>query len=111
MNVPGDLIDAKLFVLVPVLYLLGMALKKSPVGDWLIPFLLAAAGALLSFAYYLGTGIPGSAEDWLRCLFSAVTQGILCAACSVYAKNLWKQWKEKRQDENEKPPEGGKTKA
>ena len=103
------LIDAKLMVLVPVLYLLGMALKKSPVRDWLIPYLLAAAGATLSFAYFLGVGTPGDASGWFRLAFSAVTQGALCAACNVYVKNLWKQFKEKRkQDENDIPRENGK---
>ena len=94
----GEMIDAKLFVLVPVLYLLGMAFKKSPVSDWLIPFLLAAIGTLLSFDYFAGQGLPDGAEEALRLGFSSATQGVLCAACSVYAKNLWKQFRERREE-------------
>ena len=87
-----ELIHGELFVLVPVLYALGAALKKSPVKDWLIPYLLCLAGSLLSFAYLAGKGAEG-VEGWLMLCFSAVTQGVLCAACSVYANNLFKQAK------------------
>lgn len=84
-----EYLRGELFVLVPVLYVLGVALKRSPIKDWLIPYLLCGAGSLLSFAYLAGQG----AEGWLTLVFSAVTQGVLCAACSVYAKNLLKQAK------------------
>lgn len=101
MSELGNMVDARLMVLVPVLFLLGAALKKSPVRDWLIPYLLAAAGAALSFAFFAGAGLPKDAAGFFGMLFSAVTQGVLCAACSVYAKNLWKQFRERKQkDEN-----------
>ena len=105
----GNLIDAKLMILVPVLFLLGMALKKSPVKDWSIPFLLAGAGTVLSFSYFAGLQLPHGWSEWLSVLFSSVTQGVLCASCSVYAKNLVKQWKERKQDE--KTSEGKESKA
>ena len=82
-----ELIHGELFVLVPVLYALGMALKKSPLGDWLIPYLLCGAGIVLSFAYLVGKG--GQSLPML--FFSSVTQGVLCASCSVYVNNLFKQ--------------------
>lgn len=78
---------SELFVLVPVLYALGVALKKSPISDWLIPFLLCACGIALS-ALYLATTETDVKTLW----FSAVTQGVLCAACTVYANNLFKQF-------------------
>lgn len=80
-------IRAELFVLVPVLYLLGAIFKKSPVKDWLIPYLLCAAGVLLSAAYFAGEGTA-----FLELVFSSVTQGVLCASCSVFANNLIKQF-------------------
>lgn len=83
----------ELLVLVPVLYVLGAALKKSPVKDWLIPYILCGTGCALSFAYLAGQGAD-STEGWMTLLFSAVTQGVLAAACSVYVKNLIKQAKE-----------------
>lgn len=90
-----ELIHGELFVLVPVLYALGLALKKSPLKDWLIPYLLCGVGCVLSFAYLAGKG----GEDLLTLLFSAVTQGVLCTACSVYANNLLKQAKKGKEDD------------
>ncbi len=82
-----DYLRGELFVLVPVLYVLGILLKRSPLRDWLIPFVLCGAGIAVCFAYFWGEG-AGLAQT----LFSSVTQGILCAACSVYANNLVKQF-------------------
>lgn len=89
----ADYLRPELLVLVPVLYCLGSILKKSPVKDWLIPYILCIAGCGLSFAYLAGQGI-GTWENCLTLLFSAFTQGVLAAACSVYVKNLIKQAKE-----------------
>lgn len=88
-----EFLRPELAVLVPVLYVLGVALKRSPLQDWLIPFLLCVAGCVLSFLYLASTGVESPAE-WLSLTFSAITQGVVCAACSVYAKNLIKQAKE-----------------
>ena len=87
-----EYLRGELLVLVPVLYALGAALKRSPIKDWLIPYLLSGAGVLLAFVYLAGQGAEDAA-GWLTLIFSAVTQGVLCAACSVYAKNLQKQAK------------------
>lgn len=92
-----DYLRGELLVLVPVLYAFGAALKRSPIKDWLIPYLLSGGGILLAFAYLAGQGAE-SATDWLMLLFSAVTQGVLCAACSVYAKNLQKQAKKGKEE-------------
>jgi hypothetical protein len=87
----------ELMILVPVLYVLGVILKKSPLQDWLIPYVLCGVGCALSFAYLAGQG-ASAPEDWMTLLFSAVTQGVLCTACSVYVKNLIKQGKEGRRE-------------
>lgn len=84
-------IRTELFVLVPVLYAVGVALKKSPLADWLIPYLLGLLGVGLS-ALYLAT----QETDIPTLLFSALTQGVLCAACSVYANNLIKQFSHRK---------------
>ncbi len=80
-------ISSELFVLVPVLYALGMALKKSPLADWLIPYLLCGVGIALCALYHAVT-----MTDVRALWFASVTQGVLCAACSVYANNLIKQF-------------------
>ncbi len=80
-------VQPELFVLVPVLYALGAAFKKSLISDWLIPYLLCGIGIALC-ALYLCTFMRDVRALW----FASVTQGVLCAACSVYANNLIKQF-------------------
>ena len=96
-----EYIRSELFVLVPVLYALGVALKKSPLADWLIPYLLSACGVALSAMW-----LARSMADVLSLWFAAITQGVLCAACAVYANNLIKQFsrrKEVSDDETQTP--------
>lgn len=63
---------------VPVLNFLGLAIKKSPVKDWTIPFLLAAAGAI---------AFPSLTQ------FSPenIVQGLLAAGAAVSANQAWRQ--------------------
>ncbi|MBQ3003966.1 MAG: phage holin family protein [Clostridia bacterium] len=89
-------IRSELFVLVPVLYALGQAFKKSPLSDWLIPYLLSAVGIALC-ALYLCTFMCDVRALW----FASVTQGVLCAACSVYADNLIKQFARRKDGETD----------
>lgn len=88
-----EYIRPELFVLVPVLYLLGIFFKKSPLKDWLIPYLLCGIGILLCGIY-----LAGQKTEMPDLLFSAVTQGVLCASCSVFANNLVKQFSERGKD-------------
>lgn len=82
-------IKPELLVLVPVLYFIGWILKKTPkVSDWLIPYVLAALGILLSIVYLFTTEQPS-----LQAAFTAVTQGILVAGASVLGNQLVKQAK------------------
>lgn len=86
-----EFIKPELLILVPVLYLIGIGLKKSTVKDKLIPALLGGAGILLSLAWVLGTCEILSWRDVLLAGFSAVTQGILTAGASVYVNQVVKQ--------------------
>jgi len=87
----SEYIDENLFVLIPVLYALGAAIKKSRIKDWLIPYLLGGAGILLATAYLLAFSHIGGAADVFGVIFAGTTQGILCASASVYTDNLLKQ--------------------
>ena len=78
-------IKPELLVLIPVLYFLGTGLKRSDaVLDKHIPLLLGAA-------WVLASSDMAGAQDILQAIFAAVTQGILCAGCSVYVDQLGKQ--------------------
>lgn len=82
-----DYIMPELLVLVPVLYALGMAFKKSEsIADKHIPVLLGVVSVVLSCVYVFGMeGI--STES----VFTAMVQGILCASASVYANQTYRQ--------------------
>ena len=79
-------IKPELLILVPVLYAIGVGLKKSKVNDKYIPYILGASGILLAALYVCGTEAVT-----VMSVFTAITQGILCAAGSVYANQLIKQ--------------------
>ena len=88
-------IKPELLSLLPVLYLLGMALKSSAFADWKIPFALGGAGVLLAVVWMLAGGQPQSLGDILKLIACGVVQGLLCAGATVYAHNLIKQYSEK----------------
>lgn len=68
-------------LVVPVLNFLGLAIKRSPVKDWTIPFALCAVGAV---------AFP-SITQWSG---ENVIQGILAASASVAINQLWRQGNE-----------------
>lgn len=91
-------IDNELYILIPVLYVLGVIIKKSRIKDSAIPFILGAAGVVLAVIYKLAVHTPGSMSEALSAVFAGLTQGILCAAASVYANNIKKQATTKKED-------------
>ena len=76
-------IKESMLILVPVLYIFGLILKRTPkIPDWTIPWVELVLGLALGILY---GGL--NAE-------SAV-QGVLCAGCAVFASQLIKQTKGK----------------
>lgn len=80
-------IKAELLVLVPVLYVLGMVLKKAEqIKDNYIPFILTGVGLAMSCLYVLGTeGVTAVS------IFTAVAQGVLCTGAAVLTNQYIKQ--------------------
>lgn len=99
MEAIKELIHPELLVLIPVLYFIGLALKKSTVPDKFIPLLLGLSGIVLAVIYMAATTPVRGAQDVFNLIFAGITQGILCAGCSVYANQLVKQ--SKKDDEGE----------
>jgi len=87
-----EFIRPELLVLVPVLYFVGVGLKKAQAfADKYIPLALGAAGIALSVLYVLATAQLGGWQNVLLAAFTAVTQGLLAAGCSVYVNQIVKQ--------------------
>ncbi len=86
-------IEPELLITVPVLYMLGVMIKKSEVSDRYIPLILGVMGIILATVYSLiGNDVYGF-DGALTVIFAGVTQGLLCASASVYANNIFKQLK------------------
>ena len=79
-----EYIQSELLILIPVLYLIGYAIKKtSLISSRFIPLILGVIGIILCIVYEVTT--------WNFNLFAAITQGILCAGASTYANQIYKQ--------------------
>ena len=81
-------IKSELLVLVPVLYIIGLGLKRSKLPDKWIPLVLGLIGITLSALWVAATSQIASGQEVAAALFTAVTQGILAAGASVYASQL-----------------------
>lgn len=80
-------IKPELIVLIPVLYLIGLALKKAEfIKDKFIPLVLGVIGIVVVFLYLIST------VGWSVSLIGvSIIQGVLVAAGSVYFNQIWKQ--------------------
>lgn len=86
-------IKPELLILIPVLFSIGVAIKKASIKDKYIPLILGAIGVCLSGVYLFASEPIIGAQSVATAIFTALTQGVLCAAASVYANELIKQAK------------------
>ena len=90
-----EFIKPELLILIPVLYIVGIGLKKSKLSDTLIPLVLGGIAIALSAAWVIATSDISTLKDIAYVLFVSVTQGILSAGTSVYVNQLYVQSKKK----------------
>ena len=90
-----EFIKPELIILIPVLYIIGIGLKKSKLSDTLIPLILGGIAIVLSAAWVIATSDISTLRDIAYALFISVTQGILSAGASVYVNQLYVQSKKK----------------
>ena len=94
-------IEPELLILIPVLYLIGIAIKKSKIDNEKIPLILGACGIFVA-GIYVFAAEPISKDTIFGACFAAITQGVLCAGASVYFNQIYKQ----AEKANEKNDEG-----
>lgn len=77
----------ELVVLIPVLYFIGLALKKAAfVKDNYIPLILGAISIVMVFIYVLAV------EGWnINVVWFSIIQGVLACAGAVYFNQIYKQ--------------------
>lgn len=88
-----DYIKTELLILVPVLYFLGIGLKKSKLPDKWIPIVLGVSAVVLSAIWVVATADISGVQEVASAIFTAVTQGVLVAGASVYVNQLYIQAK------------------
>ena len=86
-----NFIKPELLILVPVLYIVGLGIKKSNVQDKYIPLILGAASIFLSTLWVISTSDIKNWQDVVYAVFISITQGILTAGASVYVNQLYIQ--------------------
>lgn len=86
-----EYIKSELLILIPVLYFIGIGLKKSKLADKWIPLTLGAISVTLSAIWVISTCDVSGFQNTASALFTAVTQGVLTAGASVYINQLYLQ--------------------
>ena len=90
-----DYIRPELLCIVPVVYLIGMGLKKSKLPDKWIPLILGGISILICALWVCATSDINNIRNITLAMFTSITQGILAAGASVYINQLYKQSKKK----------------
>ena len=88
-----EYIKTELLILIPVIYLIGLGIKKSNLKDKWIPLVLGIISVGLSFIWIVSTESIVGIKECLSAFFTAVTQGVLIAGTSVYANQIYVQTK------------------
>lgn len=88
-----EFIKPELLILIPVLYLIGVAIKKSRIDDRHIPWILGVTAVVLVILYLLTNETISGGNAVATLLFTAFTQGVLLAGAAVYANQIYKQAK------------------
>lgn len=92
-NILTDFIRPELLVLIPVLFFVGKFLKSSKTfDDKHIPLMLGVISIALCILETLAVSNITNYHEALSAVFTAITQGLICAGCSVYAHQLLKQY-------------------
>lgn len=90
-----NFIKPELLVLVPVLYFIGLGIKKSSIPNKNIPLFLGIISIFLSTLWVFSTSEINNWQDIANAAFVSITQGILAAGTAVYANQLYIQLKTK----------------
>ena len=96
-----DFIKPELLILIPVLYFVGAGIKRSNAKDEYIPLILGAVGVVFAGVYVLASEQVNCLQGIATAIFTAFTQGVLCAGASVYVNQIFKQAEKAKGIEND----------
>ena len=84
-----DYIKTELLILVPVLYFIGMGLKKSKLADKWIPLFLGLISVGLSALWVIAISEIICVKGTVYAVFTSIPQGVLFAGACVYSNQLY----------------------
>ena len=87
-----EFIKPELLILIPVLSLIGLGIKKSPIPNKWIPLLLGSVSICLCGMWVFADPLIAEIEV-LTAIFTAITQGVLVSGASVYTHQIYVQIK------------------
>lgn len=92
IEVIREYIDPQLLIVVPMLWGIGMAVKKSSIKNNFIPFILLVCSCAVVMLHLTGTNLITDSTALAGCIFAGLTQGsvIWLAAWTGYEKLLKK---------------------
>ncbi len=90
-----DFIRPELLSIIPVMYFIGMAFKKSKISDRWIPLILGGIAIMICSLWVFATSEIRDVRDMALAMFTSITQGVLTAGAGVYINQLYKQSKKK----------------
>lgn len=93
-----DYIKTELLILIPVMYFIGVGLKKSIMPNKWIPITLGAIAITLSAIWVIATSNILGLREVAAALFTAITQGVLVAGASVYVNQIYVQANKEDED-------------
>jgi FtsH-binding integral membrane protein len=93
-----DFIKPELLILIPTLLFVGAGIKRSNIKDNYIPLILGAVGVVFAGVYVFASEPVNGTQGIATAIFTAFTQGVLCAGAAVYANQIYKQAEKARED-------------
>ena len=88
-----DYVKPELLVLIPVLYLVGLALRRCGVAERWLPLVLGVSGIFLSMLWVIASCPVDCAKQIAMASFTALTQGVLAAGASLLLDKAGKKKK------------------
>ena len=77
-----EFIDPQLLIVVPMLWGVGMAVKKSTIENRFIPAVLLVCSCLVVTLHLMGTNTVAGSQAVAACMFAAASQGSVIWLCA-----------------------------
>lgn len=82
MELIQQYIEPQLLILIPMLWGIGMAVKKSSIQNRFIPLILLISSCCVSMLHLTSTKVILDPQSLAACLFAAITQGSVIWLCA-----------------------------